>query len=74
MWKQKLQREIVCVYLSVRRTYRWFLLMMDKINRLKNWQAALIITILGFAVYGDGLWNQFLGDDNLQIVNNPPVH
>jgi hypothetical protein len=48
--------------------------MMDKINRLKNWQAALIITILGFAVYGDGLWNQFLGDDNLQIVNNPPVH
>lgn len=48
--------------------------MLTKLNKLKNWQAALIITLLGFATYFDGLRNQFLGDDFPQIVNNIPVH
>ena len=48
--------------------------MLEKINRLKNWQAAIIITVLGILAYFDGLQNQFLGDDLPQIVNNLPVH
>lgn len=48
--------------------------MLEKIERLKNWQASLIIAILGFVVYFDGLKNQFQGDDTSQIVNNIPVH
>jgi hypothetical protein len=48
--------------------------MLAKINKLTNWQAALIIAILGFAVYFTGLHNPFQGDDISQIVNNPVVH
>ena len=48
--------------------------MLEKINKLKSWQSALIITLIGIAVYFDGLKNQFIGDDQSQIVNNPPVH
>jgi hypothetical protein len=48
--------------------------MLAKINKLLSWQAALIIIIVGFIVYSDGLKNQFLGDDSLQIVYNVPVH
>jgi tetratricopeptide (TPR) repeat protein len=33
-----------------------------------------MIAIIGIGVYFDGLKNQFLGDDALQIVNNPVVH
>jgi len=47
---------------------------LKKLNKLKPWQASLIIFILGFAAYFDGLRNQFIGDDNGQIVNNPVVH
>jgi tetratricopeptide (TPR) repeat protein len=48
--------------------------MVDKINRLKSWQVALIILIIGFAVFFTGLKNPFEGDDTLQIVNNPVIH
>jgi hypothetical protein len=47
---------------------------MDKINKLKNWQAAAVIFILGFAVYFTGLNTPFQGDDLPQIVSNVPVH
>jgi tetratricopeptide (TPR) repeat protein len=48
--------------------------MLAKINKLKNWQVALIIFILGFAVFSTGLRGQFQGDDIAQIVSNVPVH
>lgn len=48
--------------------------MLEKINKLSNWQAVIIITVIGFAVYFTGLQNPFQGDDNGQIVNNIPVH
>jgi len=45
-----------------------------KIKHLSNLQVAIIITIIGFAVYTIGLFGQFQGDDFAQIVNNPVVH
>ena len=51
-----------------------FVFMRAKINKIKNWQASIIIALLGFAVYFDGLKNPFMGDDLPQIVNNPVVH
>jgi len=48
--------------------------MLAKINKLQNWQAGFIITLIGFAVFFSGLANPFQGDDNYQIVNNLPVH
>ena len=45
-----------------------------KINRIRNWQAALIIVALGLAVYAMGLNGSFFADDQNQIVNNIPVH
>lgn len=48
--------------------------MLEKINKLTNWQVAIIIAIVGFAVFFPGLRNQFQGDDTGQIVNNIPVH
>lgn len=48
--------------------------MVEKINRLKNWQAALLIALMGFAVYSIGLANSFEGDDFGQIINNTAVH
>lgn len=48
--------------------------MLAKINKIRNWQAALIIGVLGFAAYSTGLTSPFQGDDIFQIVNNVPVH
>lgn len=48
--------------------------MLEKINRLKNWKVALLITVAGFLVYSTGLFNAFQGDDTSQIVNSIPVH
>ena len=48
--------------------------MLAKINKLKNWQVALIFLVLGFAVFFSGLMNSFQGDDLPQIVDNPVVH
>jgi hypothetical protein len=48
--------------------------MLDKINKLTSWQAAIIIAIIGFAVFFTGLNNPFQGDDINQIVTNVPVH
>ena len=45
-----------------------------KVNTLKSWQAAIIIAVVGFAVFFTGLATPFMGDDNTQIVNNPVVH
>ena len=50
---------------------QWF----ARINKLKTWQAALIIAVIGFAVLYTGLNHPFfLIDDLDQIVNNTPVH
>jgi 4-amino-4-deoxy-L-arabinose transferase-like glycosyltransferase len=48
--------------------------MLAKINRLRHWHVAIIITVIGFAAYVSGLRNQFQGDDIVQIVNSIPVH
>jgi hypothetical protein len=48
--------------------------MLNKINKLANWQSILVITFVGVAVFAVGLTNGFQGDDSLQIVNNVPVH
>jgi 4-amino-4-deoxy-L-arabinose transferase-like glycosyltransferase len=48
--------------------------MLAKINKLKNWQVALIIVILGFAIFSTGLTSPFHGDDIFQIVTALPVH
>jgi|GEM_PF-1698800 len=48
--------------------------MLKKINNLKTWQAALLILVVGCAVFASGLGSQFQGDDNAQIINNAYVH
>jgi hypothetical protein len=48
--------------------------MLARLNRIKTWQAAIIIAVIGFAVFFTGLASPFQGDDLLQIVNNVPVH
>jgi hypothetical protein len=48
--------------------------LLSKINKLKNWQAIVVIVVIGIAVYSVGLTNPFQGDDNSQIVSNVPVH
>src|SRR6266550_635536 len=45
-----------------------------KINKLTAWQAAIIIAVIGFAVFFTGLKNPFIGDDIDQIVDSIPVH
>lgn len=44
------------------------------VERLKPWQVALIIFMVGAVVFSTGLGSQFQGDDNGQIVNNTQVH
>ena len=36
--------------------------------------AAVVLTLCGFAVYGNALCNPFLLDDNFVIVSDPRVH
>lgn len=48
--------------------------MLDKIDELKNWQIAIILCIIGFAVFCVGLNTPFQGDDLPQLVNNIPAH
>lgn len=45
-----------------------------KLNRLSSLWSFSIIFCVGLLTYCDGLKNQFQGDDNSQIVLNPPVH
>jgi hypothetical protein len=47
---------------------------LNKLNKISSLQASIIITIAGLIFYFDGLKNQFLGDDNAQIVTSLPVH
>jgi hypothetical protein len=42
--------------------------MLAKINKINTWQAALIIAVVGFAVFFRGLTNPFQGDDFNQII------
>ncbi|HVA10744.1 MAG TPA: hypothetical protein VNG32_01080 [Candidatus Dormibacteraeota bacterium] len=48
--------------------------MLDKIEALKNWQIAIILAVIGFAVFSVGLNTPFQGDDLPQLVNNIPLH
>lgn len=48
--------------------------MLEKINRLADRWAILIIVLIGIAVFFSGLNNAFAGDDDAQIVNALPVH
>src|ERR1039458_5774375 len=41
---------------------------------LTNVKAIHFIIILGFIVFLNGLFNNFIGDDFEQIINNPYVH
>jgi len=45
-----------------------------KVKKLKNWQMALIIALVGCAVFFTGVNNPFQGDDQTQIQNNLVVH
>jgi tetratricopeptide (TPR) repeat protein len=47
---------------------------LDRINKLKGYQAVALIVLVGALVYFRSLHNQFQADDYLQIVNNVPVH
>jgi hypothetical protein len=48
--------------------------MLAKLNKIKNWQAAIVIAIVGFAIFSTGIFSPFMGDDIGQIVNSVPVH
>jgi len=39
-----------------------------------NGKALHFIIIIGFLIFGNGLFNNFVGDDNTQIVDNPAIH
>jgi protein O-mannosyl-transferase len=47
---------------------------LTKLRNLKNWQAAVVLALLGIAVFSASLGNPFEGDDNYQVINNPVVH
>lgn len=46
----------------------------SKINKLKNWQIAVILSLIGFSVFFSGLKSPFQGDDISQVVDNPVIH
>src|SRR6266704_496483 len=48
--------------------------LLARINKLATWQVAIIIAVVGFAVFFTGLASPFIYDDNPQIVNSPVVH
>jgi len=48
--------------------------LLARIKKLNTWQIALIIALVGAAVFFTGLNNPFQGDDDTQIVNNIVVH
>jgi len=47
--------------------------MLDRLRKIKTWQAILIIFVMGIIVFSSGLGSKFQGDDNSQIVQNVPV-
>jgi dolichyl-phosphate-mannose-protein mannosyltransferase len=47
---------------------------LSKLHKLKSWQVAYLMAVLGLAVFIIGFNNPFQGDDSYQIVNNVPVH
>lgn len=48
--------------------------LLEKINKLPDWQIAIGIALIGFAIAWTGLTSPFMHDDVGQIVNNPQVH
>jgi Tfp pilus assembly protein PilF len=48
--------------------------MLKKLQKIKTWQAVLIIAAAGLVVFSTGLGSQFQGDDNSQIINNVQIH
>jgi hypothetical protein len=48
--------------------------LLAKMKKLTTWQIALVIAVVGLAVFFTGLSNPFQGDDQTQIVNNLVVH
>jgi protein O-mannosyl-transferase len=47
---------------------------LDRLNMLTTWQAAIIIAAVGLIVFATGFNTPFIGDDQLQIENNPVAH
>lgn len=48
--------------------------MLNILNELKHWQAAIVFVFVGFLTFFSGLNGAFQNDDFYQIVNNTPVH
>ena len=48
--------------------------MLDRLNRLTNWQVAIAFAVVGFFILITGINNPFMFDDIKQIVTNVPVH
>lgn len=44
------------------------------LDNIHGWQALLIIAVIGLVTFSSGFHNPFRGDDDLQIVQNIPVH
>jgi hypothetical protein len=47
---------------------------LEILNKIKKWQAFLIISTIASAVFFSGLVGGFQGDDHYQIVNNNAIH
>lgn len=52
----------------------WGKKLVNWLDAIKTWQVVCLIIILGFATFFSGLNGGFQGDDNLQIIDNVPVH
>ncbi len=52
----------------------WGSKLLTKLNAIRSWQVACVIFAIGLGVFFSGLNGGFQGDDNLQIVDNVPVH
>lgn len=52
----------------------WDIKLLDKLNKIKIWQVACILLVVGFSTFFTGLSGEFQGDDGDQIVKNEAVH
>ncbi|HPF31128.1 MAG TPA: hypothetical protein PLO25_02365 [Candidatus Saccharibacteria bacterium] len=51
----------------------WCLKLIKKINQIKSWQVAIVIALIGLAVFFSGLNGGFQGDDTDQIIKNEAI-